>query len=353
MAKTNMAGETPSDGNDRTTLSDIARAAGVSVTTVSKVVNGKSDVAPSTRERVEQTMERLGYFKTHANTRVTSQLMEIAFQHLDNSWTIDLLQGAAMQTQPDGIRLVLSMLGDSDEPVTSWVEEVVARRPLGVIVVFSKPSVSLAKRLASRQIPCVFIDPWGAPMSGIMSVQADNWSGGLLATRHLIELGHRRIATITGPENTMCTIARLDGYRAALREADIEIDPQLVRRGRFRVTDGERLATELLTSRHRPTAIFAQSDFIAMGVYRAAKQLGLTIPEDLSVVGFDDIQTAAYMGPALTTVHQPLSEMAAEAARMILAAHRGESVGDRVILPTSLIERESTCSPVQSQRSGS
>lgn len=326
----------------RTTLNDIATAAGVSVTTVSKVVNGKADVARSTRERVEQTMERLGYFKTLSGSRATSKLIEIAFQHLDNSWTIDLLQGAATQTQDDDIRLVLSMLGDSKEPLAPWVEEVVARRPLGVIVVFSKPSPSLAKRLASRQIPCVFIDPWGSPTSGIMSVQADNWSGGLFATRHLLELGHRRIATITGPENAMCATARLDGYHAAFREAGIAADPQLVRHGRFQVEDGEQLALELLSMRKRPTAIFAQSDFLAMGVYRAAKKLGLTIPDDLSVVGFDDIQTAAYMGPALTTVRQPLAEMAAQAASMIIDAHHGKPVNDRVILPTSLVVREST-----------
>ncbi|KAB8291928.1 LacI family DNA-binding transcriptional regulator [Bifidobacterium avesanii] len=329
----------------RTTLNDIATAAGVSITTVSKVVNGKADVAASTRERVEQAMERLGYFKTLGSTKPTSKLIEIAFQHLDNSWTIDLLQGASEHTQPDGIRLVLSMLGESETAVGPWVEEVVVRRPLGVIVVFSKPSMSLAKRLASRQIPCAFIDPWGNPTTGTMSVQADNWSGGLFATRHLIELGHRRIATITGPENAMCSAARLDGYRAALREAGIEADPQLVRHGRFQVEDGERLATELLSSPRRPTAIFAQSDFIAMGVYRAAKELGLTIPEDLSVVGFDDIQTAAYMGPALTTIHQPLNEMASAATRMILDAHHGRPVSDRVILPTSLVVRESTCPP--------
>ena len=327
---------------NRVTLDDIATKAGVSVATVSKVVNGKNDVAPGTRERVEQAMEQLGYFQTSPHSKPTSKLIEMAFQHFDNSWTINLMQGIFIPTQPQGIRTVLSLLGDTTDIDTAWVEEVAARRPLGVIVSFSKPSASLAKRLASRHVPCVFIDPWGNPMSGTMSVQADNWSGGMFATRHLLELGHRRIATITGPDNAMCASARLDGYRAALREAGIDFDPQLVRSGRFKVEDGEALALDVLQTPKRPTAIFAQSDFIAMGVYRAARTLGLRIPEDLSVVGFDDIQTVGYMGPALTTIHQPLTEMAQTAAQMILDVHAKRPIHERVILPTSLIVRDST-----------
>lgn len=143
----------------------------------------------------------------------------------------------------------------------------------------------------------------------------------------------------------MCSIARLDGYRTALHEAGLESDPRLIRQGQFSVADGERFAMELLNLDNRPTAIFAQSDFLAMGVYKAAKHLGISIPDELSVVGFDDIQTAAFMGPALTTIHQPLTEMAARAAKMILDTRSGKAVDPRAILPNTLVVRESTCPP--------
>lgn len=344
MKKSRMPGE----GNHSITLADVSAEAGVSIATVSKVVNGKSDVAELTRERVEKAITRLGYRKT-GKTGNSNNLIELALQHLDNPWTLDLLDGAAAVASDHGIRLVLNEIADPNQLTTTWLDEVLTRRPLGAILIFSNPSVVLARRLQSRRIPAVFVDPWGNPMQGTMSVQSDNWSGGLFATRHLIELGHRRIGTITGPDGVMCSIARLDGYRSALHEAGIQAEPDLICRGRFKVEDGENWAMKLLRMDNPPTAIFAQSDFIAMGIYKAAKRLGVRIPEDLSVVGFDDIQTAAFMGPALTTIRQPLIQMAARATQMILDERDGKAVDPRVILPNSLVIRESTCSPPQGQ----
>ena len=325
-------------------LTDVSKEAGVSAATVSKVINGKSDVAEETRERVEKAIEKLGYSRS-GKTGASSNLIEMALQHLDNPWTLNLLDGAAKVASKRGIRLVLSEIDDPGLLSTTWLDEVLARRPLGAILIFSNPSLSLARRFASRRIPAVFVDPWGNPVLDTMSVQSDNWSGGLFATRHLIDLGHRHIATITGPDSVMCSIARFDGYRNAMSEAGLAVDPSLIRHGQFSVEDGERFGMELLSSHNPPSAIFAQSDFLAMGVYKAAKRLGIRIPEDLSVVGFDDIQTAAFMGPALTTVHQPLVEMAARAAHMILDVRAQKTIDHRVILPNSLVIRESTCPP--------
>lgn len=339
-----MSSSSSSSNGKNPTLADVACRAGVSIATVSKVINGKSDVAEKTRERVEQAIDQLGYFRS-GGTGASSNLIELALQHLDNPWTLNLLDGAAEVTSSRGIRLVLSEINDPRLLATRWLDEVLARRPLGAILIFSNPSADLARRFASRRIPAVFVDPWGNPILGTMSVQSDNWSGGLFATRHLVELGHQRIGTITGPDGVMCSIARLDGYRTALHEAGLGFDPRLIRQGRFSVADGERFAMELLNLDDRPTAIFAQSDFLAMGVYKAAKRLGIRIPEELSVVGFDDIQTAGFMGPALTTIHQPLMEMAARAATMILDARSGQTVDPRAILPNTLVVRESTCPP--------
>ncbi len=209
----------------------------------------------------------------------------------------------------------------------------------------SSPSLTRIERnkLHSRGIPFVLFDPFGNPDPDTLSVQADNWTGSVIATRHLLALGHTRIGIITGPEEMMCSKARLDGYTSAL-EHGIETDPELITEGDFTTSGGYAQSTSLLKRPNRPTAIFAGSDLQAMGVYEAARQLGLRIPEDLSVVGFDDVQTAAFLGPALTTVRQPLQDMAARAAvRMLIEALSTDDViQPHIIMPTSLVVRNST-----------
>jgi LacI family transcriptional regulator len=174
-------------------------------------------------------------------------------------------------------------------------------------------------------------------------VGATNWAGGLAATEHLLSFRHRRIAAIAGPEDYLCSRARIDGYRSALERAGLEFDPALVRHGDFYHEGGFRRGVELLDLPDRPTAIFAGSDQQALGVYEAARQQGLRIPQDLSVVGFDDLPVARWVSPPLTTVRQPLAEMGRAAAQML-----GEIIEDRplrsrrVELSTELIMREST-----------
>ena len=186
----------------------------------------------------------------------------------------------------------------------------------------------------------------GEPPTDVPTVGSANWNGGLAATRHLISLGHRRIAVIAGPADVMCSRARIDGYRTALEEAGIPMDPALVRHGDFFVGGGFTHGSDLLGLDDPPTAIFAGSDLQALGVLRAARERGLHVPEDLSVVGYDDLPVAAWIGPPLTTVRQPLQEMAATAARMVLDLARGEEPRNlRIDLATELVVRESTAPP--------
>jgi DNA-binding LacI/PurR family transcriptional regulator len=187
----------------------------------------------------------------------------------------------------------------------------------------------------------VIVDPAGEPAADVPSVGATNWNGGVVATRHLLELGHRRIGMIGGPRGMLCSRARVDGYRAALETAGLPFIPEIVRWGDFHVEAGYMQGRGLLTMRKRPTAIFAGSDLQAFGVYEAARQLGIRVPEDLSVVGFDDLPMTRWVGPPLTTIRQPLSEMAATAARLVL----GQSSDRRVELATSLVVRQSTQAP--------
>ena len=216
---------------------------------------------------------------------------------------------------------------------------------MGVIAVFSDLSETMRRQLGTRAIPFVVLDPTGEPLHDTPSIGATNWNGGLTATRHLLALGHRRIAVVGGPATVLCSRARLDGFRAAMDEAGVPVDPTLVSSGRFQVDEGIERARALLARPDRPTAIVTGNDLQALGVYQAAREARLDIPGDLSVVGFDDLPIASWVSPPLTTVRQPLIEMAEAAAEMVLALGRGEPTQSRLELATELVARESTAPP--------
>ncbi|MFF2061262.1 LacI family DNA-binding transcriptional regulator [Streptomyces sp. NPDC058200] len=325
----------------RVTLAQVASQAGVSLSTVSKVLNGRPDVSAPTRVKVEELLEEHGYRRS-APTPPESPLIEIVFHELDSTWSMELIRGVQNVAKATGMSVVLTETGTRHSPGADWVEGVLRRRPLGVVLVFSTLPDDLKKKLWSRAIPFVIIDPAGDPEPDVPSVGSANWAGGLAATRHLIELGHRRIAVITGPEDMLCSLARLDGFRSAMGMAGLDTDPALVRFGDFHVRSGHTHALELLRDPDRPTAIFAGSDLQALGVLEAARVLGLQVPEDLSVVGYDDIPLAQWSSPALTTVHQPLEQMAEEAARILLRLRSSDQADARIEFGTRLVVRNST-----------
>jgi len=212
--------------------------------------------------------------------------------------------------------------------------------------VYSDLSAEQRSQLSAREIPLLALDPTGVPGDDVPSVGATNWSGGLSATRHLLDLGHRRIAAITGPSWAMSSRARLDGYRTALETAGIPVDPTLVRQGSYELSDGARHAADLLRLADPPTAIFAFNDGMAIGVYHAASEAGRRIPDDLSVVGFDDFPPAQWLAPPMTTVHQPMRQMGEAAARMMVELARGATPEvTRLEVPTQLVVRASTAPP--------
>jgi len=329
------------------TLAEIAREAGVSAPTVSKVLNGRADVAPSTRTRVEEVLRTHGYRRRRAEAS-RSPLIDLVFHELESAWAMEVIRGVENVAQSAGLSVVLSESAGRLTPGRSWADQVAARRPHGVVLVLSELDAGQQALLTSRSIPFVVVDPAGDPGPDVPSIGATNWQGGLAATRHLIELGHTRIGAISGPTRMMCSRARIDGYRAAMETAGLPVDPSLVLDGDFHHEAGYRLGLELLRRPDRPTAIFAGNDLQALGLYEAARELGLRIPEDLSVVGFDDLPVARWVGPPLTTVRQPLTEMAEAAARLVLelGSAQEERAATRLELATSLVVRSSTA-PVQ------
>jgi LacI family transcriptional regulator len=324
------------------TLARIAAEAGVSLPTVSKVVNGRSDVAPGTRQRVQELLDRYDYLPVRQRSRRHDRAVaDLVFTHLDSPWAVEIIRGVT----ESGLDVVVStMTGPGG---TRWSDRVADAGRSGAILVTSHLTPHDRAVLTRARLPLVQIDPVDLPAPDLPSVGATNWAGGLAATRHLISLGHRRIGMIGGPEDFLCSRARIDGYRAALDGAGIDDEPALVRNGDFHHRGGYEQALVLLRLPDRPTAIFAGSDEQAMGVIEAARTLSLSVPGDLSVVGFDDLPAARWASPPLTTVRQPLADMGREAGRMLARLIREEPLDNhRLELATSLVVRASTAEPV-------
>jgi LacI family xylobiose transport system transcriptional regulator len=330
----------------RVTLKEIAAQTGVSLTTISKVLNGAADVSSATRALVEEQLRRSGYRRRKSKER--REYIEVVLHELDGDWALAVIEGVRESAAEVGLAISLSVSGDRRAPGPEWIDAVVRRGPTGIILLFADVPPQGRATLKARGIPFVTIDPAGDPAPGIPSVGSANWSGGLAATRHLLELGHRRIAAITGPEDVMCSLARLDGYRAAMTSAGLAIEPEWIRYGDFRREGGERHASELLRLADPPTAIFAGNDLQALGVVYAAQARGIAVPSGLSVVGYDDLAIAELASPRLTTVHQPLREMAEQATKLLLQL-LDEPRPDvtRVELATSLVVRDSTAAPAR------
>ena len=331
---------------ERVTLARVAEEAGVSLSTISKVLNGRSDVSAATRGRVEALLAERGYVRRGGRSESHAELIELVFHELDPIWSMELIDGVESVAKANGLSVVLTVSGSRHAPDPDWIEGVMRRRPVGIVLVFSELAPEYRERLRSRAIPFVIVDPAGDPSPDAPSVGSANWSGGLAATRHLIELGHRRIAAITGPEDMMCSLARVDGYRSAMNSAGLPIDERWIRFGDFHVEGGRDRARELLALPDAPTAIFAGSDLQALGVLDAVREAGLRVPDDVSIVGYDDIPLARWVSPRLTTVHQPLRRMGEEAARLaIRLADEPVETTPRMDLATSLVVRDSTAPP--------
>jgi LacI family transcriptional regulator len=328
---------------DRARLTDIAAAVGVSVATVSKVLNGHADVAAETRSRVAALLADHNYTVRRRPRRVF--LIDLVFSDL-TPWSMEIIRGAEEAAFAQDCRVTVSVVSSAVD-MGNWMARLSTSQTDGVILVLTELSPAYRARLAAMNMPVVIVDPVGQPDPTIPTVGATNWAGGLTATEHLIDIGHQRIGTITGRMSLLCSRARLDGYRAALERAGFPLDRDLIAPGDFTFESALAAAASLLSLPDPPTAIFASSDAQALGVYEAARRHRLRIPDDLSVVGFDDLPMSAWVSPPLTTVVQPLAQMAAMATRMLVATlnDRADAACTRVELTTSLIVRASTAPP--------
>ncbi|MGV9370856.1 LacI family transcriptional regulator [Micromonospora sp. BL1] len=329
----------------RPTLEAVARLAGVSRATVSRVVNGSTTVAEPIRQAVRRAVEELGYVPNLAARSLVTQrtdsvalvLPEAATRVFSDDQVFPgIIRGAAQELEAADKQLVLMLAGSpaGHERVERYTT---GRHVDGVLFASLHGEDPLPGRLARLGIPVVCS---GRPLDGadVPYVDVDHEGGVSTAVQHLIANGRRRIATIAGPQDMVAGIERLIGYRSAITDAGL---PELVAYGDFTRESGTAAMRELLAADPELDAVFAASDLMAHAALRALREEGRRVPEDVAVIGFDDIETAAYTEPPLTTVRQPIVELGRSMTRQLLRIAAGEEVEQALVLPTELVLRES------------
>jgi len=311
----------------RITLHDVADLAGVSHQTVSRVINNIDNVRPETRERVEAAILELGYRpnaiarsmvkgSTHTLGCISPNLTDPVF-----AWIIESAQAEARRL---GF-FILTGSASNVEEVKPLLDELLNRRVDGLIVLNPRDDdrYKLLDTLPQNGSPIVYVknSPIDEPVS---SVRCDDVQGGYLATKHLIDLGHKKIAIILGPGNEQCTRERFDGYRTALEEANLKVDDQLIIQGNWSAQSGSDGIVDVLEDPGTFSAIFAQNDRMAAGAIRTLRERGYRVPDDYSIIGYDNGPLASLLDPPLTTIEQPLIEFGKQAARILINNIQGK-----------------------------
>jgi LacI family transcriptional regulator len=347
MAQADTRPEPPFRG--RATIRDIADLAGVSIATVSRVLNDRPDVAPETRENVLQVVREHG-FSTNRGARGLSSgrtgMIGLTLPLVADAYFGPMLSGAAEALYERDMRIVLAPTLHEHDREVSLLERLMRGTTDGAILMLPEESVAELLMLQRQGFPFVVVDPREPPPEGIACVAAMHAAGAKEATEHLLALGHRRIGAIAGAPGWYATEERLLGFRAALAGAGILLDPELVVYSDWRIPSGTIAAQQLLALDDPPTAIFGFNDNVAIGALHAAHSRGLTVPDDLSVVGFDDTEPAVIVTPRLTSVRQPLAEMGRTGVSLLMRIIEGQRVDAlRMELSTKLVIRESTAPP--------
>ncbi|WP_286279310.1 LacI family DNA-binding transcriptional regulator [Naasia aerilata] len=330
--------------NRRPTIHDVAAAAGVSVATVSKAVNGRYGVADVTSQRVLQVVQELGYESSIVASSMRSRRTGVIGVLVADfePFSAEILKGVGAALRDSSYDL-LAYSGAHQGENDGWERKSISR--LSGTLIDGAILVTPTVVTVPAEMPIVAVDPHTGP-ADVPTVESDNFAGALQATNHLIELGHRRIGFLAGRPDLRSSIRRQDGYRRALLDAGIRFDPSLIGIGRYQQETAREPAMALLSLRDRPTAIFAANDVSAIAIIEVATSMGLSVPDDLSVIGFDDVPEASRMNPPLTTIRQPMQTIGATAVRLLVSLLDGEQPEETHLrLPTRLVRRATTAPP--------
>lgn len=328
----------------RPTIHDVAAAAGVSVATVSKAVNGRYGIASDTVARVLKVVQELGYESSLVASSMRSRRTGVIGVLVSDfePFSAEILKGVGAELRGTHYDL-LAYAGSHQVEGPGWERRSLQR--LSGTLIDAAIMVTPTVVSAAADIPVVAIDPH-AGRADLPTVESDSFTGARQATQYLIDLGHRSIGFIGGRPDLRSAALRDAGYRRALADAGIAFDSSLMREGRYQQQTAREPAMSLLRSATRPTAVFAANDLSGIAILEVAAELGLDVPGDLSVIGFDDIPEASQMTPPLTTIRQPMQTLGATAARMVVALMSGETLETtHILLPTRLIVRATTAPP--------
>jgi LacI family transcriptional regulator len=333
----------------RTTIRDIADLAGVSIATVSRVLNDRPDVAPDTRETVLQVVREHGFSRNRgarALSRGRTGFVGLTLPLIADAYFGPILSGASEALYEEDMRIILGPTRHEHDREVTLLERLVRESTDGAILMLPSESEAELRALQAQGYPFVVVDPMEPPPDGIPCVSAMHASGAKQATEHLLTLGHRRIGAIAGAEGWYATEERLLGFRAALAGAGMLPDPELIRHSDWQIPAGEAAAEAILSHPDPPTAIFGYNDHVAIGALNAARKRGLRVPDDLSIVGFDDTFQSRIVWPQLTTVRQPLQELGRTGVNLLMRLLEGQRVEAlRMELSTTLVVRASTAPP--------
>jgi len=326
-------------------IRDVAKRAGVSAITVSRAMNNSGAVNPATRERINKAIEELHYVpNTLARSFRSKQtcLLALVLSDVTNPFWTTIARGVEDTASRNGFHVILCNTDESPEKEANHLSVLLQRRVDGIILAPTTDNKGRLLPLKQHPMPCVLIDR-RVEGSKCDTVVSNGRDGAMKMTQHLVELGHRRIAIVAGPAVISTGQERLEGYRRALQKSGVPLNEDYVVRGNYSEASGYQLVKQLLGQDPRPTAIFAGNNFMAVGALHALREAGLRIPEDIALVGFDDIPQGSLISPALTVVSQPAHEMGVAAAEALISRLSGKYRGKPrdIVFDTSIIIRES------------
>jgi LacI family transcriptional regulator len=329
----------------RLTIRDVAKEAGVSINTVSRALNGKPDISTETKKRILETVKRLGYRPNKLARGLRSNktgVIGVIIADIANPFFSAVVKGMGKEAKTLHYSIILQDTGENYENEEEAIHIMLSEHVDGVLITPVQTKKKSIHMLQEFGIPFVLVARYFNEVDTDYVV-ADDAQGGYLATTHLIERGHRRIAFINGPLYNFSAIERLEGYKKSLHEHNIKVNRRLIRAGVLTMEDGYTHAKDMLRKINpRPTAFFAFSDFVALGVMKAVREAGFRVPDDIAIVGYDDIAFASCLEVPLTTVRMPKWEMGGEAVSILVKKINREEGRARLRMPVKLVVRQST-----------
>jgi len=328
------------------TINDVAKLAGVSTTTVSHIINGTRYVSDELKERVEKAIAELGYrpnSMARGLRRGESKTLGLIVPDNSNPFFAEILRSIENIGYSNGYSVILCNSDGDIEKEIAYTDLLFAKQVDGIVFITTNNSCEHLQQIIDAGIPIVVIDR-DISLKGTDVLLVDNFQGGYDATRYLIGLGHRQIACITGPSQLTPSAERVSGYKQALTEAGLPIDPARIIVGDFQFEGGENGVEQMLRLEPRPTAIFACNDLMALGAMRGLRKANLLVPRDISVIGFDDIALTSVVSPALSSVAQPVQKISELAFELLIQRIQNKNTDfeeQRIVLPTQIVIRES------------